>query len=110
MPRVWDPSPKDAISLAAFRWFANTIENCAIELYATERKSFKEVERVLRATLRELERIRVSHVIPEEENGCPDGYVLCHGICRPSCDDVEAVAAVNAERRSSKGEKSSKKR
>ena len=52
--RHWDPSPEDGISLAALRWFANTIENFAIELYATDRRSFTQVENVLRNTLKEL--------------------------------------------------------
>jgi hypothetical protein len=37
MPRRWEPSAEDGMSLAAVRWFANSIEIFAFELYATER-------------------------------------------------------------------------
>ena len=30
--RKWEPSPYDTTAIAAFRWFANTIENDALEL------------------------------------------------------------------------------
>lgn len=104
MSTEWNPSSNDAMSLAAFRWFANTIETFAIELYATDRDSFKAVEGVLRSTLKELQRIKVKPVVPEDDHGCPDGYVLCHGICQPSCDDLLGEAAI-AERQPPKGGK-----
>jgi hypothetical protein len=87
------------MSLAAVRWLANSIENLGIELYATDRESFPEIERVLRSTLEELRGIRVQFAVSEEENGCPDGYVLCHGICAPSCDDFDASAEAGPEAR-----------
>jgi len=93
MPRTWKPSPDDAMSLAALRWMANTIENFAIELYATDRESFSEVEEVLRNTLKELKRTKRSFAVSPGENGCPDGWILCHGICVPSCEEL-ALAAV----------------
>ena len=92
--RKWDPSPNDATSIAAFRWFANQIENQALELYATDRKHFVTVEQVLRRTLRELAEIRKTAFIPQEENGCPNGWELCEdGICKPSCDGIESEAS-----------------
>jgi hypothetical protein len=89
--RKWEPSSNDATAFAAFRWFANTIENDALELYATDRRHFPEIERVLRETLKELKRVRESSALRsgEEEGGCPDGWVLCDGICKPSCDGIE---------------------
>ena len=96
MPTTWKPYPEDAISLAAFRWLANTIENFAIELYATDRGSFEEVEGVLRNTLKELQHTRRRFAVSPGENGCPDGYVLCHGICAPSCDELALASAVKA--------------
>ena len=47
-PREWKPSPKDATSFAAFRWFANAIENESLELYATSRETYEHIEAVLR--------------------------------------------------------------
>jgi hypothetical protein len=85
MTRQWEPSPKDAMSLAAFRWLANTIENFAIEAYATDRQSFEAVEAVLRDTLK---RVRQSYTVSAEDS-CPDGYVLCHGVCAPSCEEMD---------------------
>ena len=97
MPRRWEPSAEDGMSLAAFRWFANTIENFAIELYATDRMSYPEIEGVLRNTLKELKRTRKAFMVSEEENGCPDGYVLCNGVCAPSCDfEAGEVTAASA--------------
>ena len=100
MPRRWEPSAEDGMSLAAFRWFANTIENFAIELYATDRRSYPEIEGVLRNTLEELKRTRQAFMVSEEENGCPDGYVLCNGVCAPSCDfEAGEVTAASATSR-----------
>ena len=85
------------MSLAAVRWLANSIENLGIELYATDRESFPDIERVLRGTLDELRAVRAQFAVSEEENGCPEGYVLCHGICAPSCDDLEAEAQPSSQ-------------
>ena len=86
----WEPSSNDATAFAAFRWFANTIENDSLELYATDRRHFPEIERVLRDTLKELKRVRESGLRAGDEGGCPDGWVLCDGICKPSCDGIES--------------------
>lgn len=90
--RKWEPSPNDAISLAAFRWFANALENGAVELYATNRESYHHIEHVMRHALEDLARVRVQFKVPAEENGCPDGYVLCNGVCAPSCEGIDEAA------------------
>lgn len=84
--RTWEPSSNDAMSLAAFRWFANTLENVAIEVYATKRESFDQIENVLRHALEDMGRLKKQYQVSQEENGCPDGYVLCNGVCAPVCD------------------------
>ena len=38
--RTWEPSSNDAMSLAAFRWFANTLENVAIEAVRDQARKF----------------------------------------------------------------------
>ena len=91
--RNWEPSPNDATNIAAFRWFANTIENEALELYTTDQAHFARIEAVLRNTLKDLYYIREKAFRAMEENGCPDGWVLCDGICKPSCDGLEAEAS-----------------
>ena len=91
--KKWEPSPNDATAFAAFRWFANAIENDSLELYATNPRHFPEIERLLRDTLKALKRLGQTALIPDGENGCPDGWVLCDGICKPSCDNIESQAA-----------------
>jgi hypothetical protein len=90
-PREWTPSPKDATSFAAFRWFANAIENESMELYATSRETYEHIESVLRNTMKELAELRVKFALGADENGCPDGWILCNGVCAPSCDNLEAA-------------------
>lgn len=83
----WTPSPDDALSLAAIRWFACVIETYSIELYATNPSTYKQTEKILRETLRklELQRLKAGQGLTEED--CPPGYRMCQdGICRPSCD------------------------
>ena len=110
MPRRWEPSAEDGMSLAAFRWFANTIENFAIELYATDRRSYEDVEMVLRNTLKELRSVRKGF-ISDDDDSCPDGYVLCHGVCSPSCDvEVGDLSAKESARAKGKGKDKGKKR
>ena len=93
----WDYSPKDATRLAAIRWFANSIENLSIVLYATSPDTFANTERILKQCLNEL-------LVQRQQFGngdidCPDGYVPCRGLCMPSCD-TDAFAS--AERASKK--------
>ena len=92
MLRGSKPSPNDATSFAALRWFANTIENESMELYATDRETYERIEHVLRSTLRSLAALRIKLARPPDD-GCPDGWVLCNGVCKPSCDDLELAAA-----------------
>ena len=87
----WKPSPKDPTSFAAFRWFANAIENDALELYITDRSTYEEIEHILRSTLRQLAHLRMKEALPPGDNECPDGWVLCNGICAPSCETIGAA-------------------
>jgi len=111
MPRSWEPSAEDGMSLAAFRWFANTIENFAIELYATDRRSYEDVETVLRNTLKELRSVRRGFTLSNDDDSCPDGYVLCHGVCSPSCEvEVGDLSAKESVRGKGKWKDKGKKR
>jgi hypothetical protein len=96
--RKWVPQPNDVTNIAAFRWFANQIENEALELYATDQAHFARLEDVLRNTLKEIGYIRENAFIPQDENGCPDGWILCDGICRPSCDGIESESSGRPKR------------
>ena len=88
--RKWEPSSNDATAFAAFRWFANMLENEALELYNTDRRHFEQIERVLRYALRQMSDLKKKAIVSEEEDGCPDGWVLCDGVCKPSCDNIES--------------------
>ena len=88
--RNWEPSAADATAIAAFRWFANALENEALELYLTDRKHFEHIEYVFRQALKQIGDTRQKSLIPDDENGCPDGWVLCDGICKPVCDAIES--------------------
>ncbi len=84
-PHNWQYSPKDATSLAAIRWYANMIEAFSIELYASSPETFHQSEHVLKTCLESLalEKQRVRNI---EVDDCPDGYDLCQGICKPTCN------------------------
>ena len=92
--RKWNPSMNDATSLAAFRWLANTLENEAMALYVTHPDKFAEIEDVLRRALHGLHGLKTTHYVAMEENGCPDGWVLCDGVCQPSCDTISEESNV----------------
>ena len=91
--RIWEPSSKDATAIAAFRWFANALENEALEVYMTDRRHFERIEHVLRRAVKELSNIRQNAMVAEDENGCPDGWLLCDGVCKPTCDGIESNAS-----------------
>lgn len=110
MPGRWEPSPEDTMSLAAFRWFANSIENFAIELYATDRGSFEEIERILRGTLAGLKDVRTQIKLSEDDSACPDGFVMCHGMCAPSCETGPEAASASPGRPAGKDKRKGKKR
>lgn len=82
----WAPSPDDAMSLAAIRWFACVIETYSIELYATNPSTYKHTEKILRDAVRKLglQRLKVGAGLTEDD--CPPGYRMCDGICKPSCE------------------------
>jgi hypothetical protein len=87
----WSPSPNDAMSLAAIRWFACNLESLAIDIYATDRTKFKEIETALNTALRAISGINVNRPIGAED--CPEGYALCNGLCRPACLEDATVTA-----------------
>ena len=87
----WQAAPNDAIRLAALRWFALTIEKWAIELYATDATTYPKMVKALRHALNDLRDIRDD--ARQDEDDCPEGYVLCDdGVCAPSCDRLTEPA------------------
>ena len=85
---LWVPEPDDAIRLAALRWFALEMEKISIEIYATDKRKFALMERVLRGTIAKLNFVRENlQALSDDE--CPDGYIRCKdGTCAPSCDGI----------------------
>ena len=84
----WQAAPNDAIRLAALRWFALTLEQRAIELYATNASTYKEMEHVLRKALHHLDHLREEFALGADDE-CPEGYIPCeNGVCKPSCDGL----------------------
>ena len=85
--RVWQAQPDDAIRLAALRWLAISIERLTIEIYATDKAQFEDMEDVLRKTLKRLGKL--SQEVVRDEGDCPIGYELCKdGLCAPMCDGM----------------------
>ena len=79
----WQAAPNDAIRLAALRWFALTIEQTCIEIYATDTNSYHVMEEELRHVVRKLQKHRAKLTLGNDT--CPDGYVLCGETCAPMC-------------------------
>ena len=85
--RMWQAEPDDAIRLAALRWFALSIERLAIEIYASDKTQYGELEQVLRRALKHMGNLVTRDVGEEDEDSCPIGYELCRdGLCAPMCD------------------------
>lgn len=91
----WQARPNDAIRLAALRWFALELERIAIQIYATDRSRFSDMEGVLRSTLKQMARIHAGVSVSDDED-CPEGYIRCKdNTCAPSCDGV--ITAANSD-------------
>lgn len=82
----------DAERLAALRWLAMKIEQIAIEVFVTDRGKFSQIEDSLRDEVQLLKQIG-RPLKPHDDDDCPDGYVLCRGLCAPMCDGMNQAAA-----------------
>lgn len=75
-----------AMTLAAIRWYAMSIEKYAMDLYITDRAQYPAVKAVLDTTLASLEELRTQLTsIQSEAAGCPPGFKNCNGVCLPDC-------------------------
>ena len=82
----WVADPKDAINLAALHWYALTIDRLCIELYATNRKAFPELEKLLQSQVKALYAFSKDVGLTDDDR-CPGGYMMCpDGLCAPACD------------------------
>lgn len=82
----WKPAPANAIQLAALHWYALTIEQMAIEAYATNPGKFAALDQYLRGVLKDMRRIADQTI---DDGDCPDGWIRCSdGLCSPACLDA----------------------
>lgn len=73
-----------AMTLAAIRWYAMSIEKYATDVYITDRGKYPEVQQALSGALASLEQLR-SQLSAVDASGCPPGFKNCSGICLPEC-------------------------
>ena len=86
--QIWQAEPDDAIRLAALRWFALQIERLGIEIYATDKSRYAEIEKILRTALSRMAGTK-KDLSQDEESECPEGFILCKdGFCAPMCDGI----------------------
>ena len=90
----------DAQRLAAIRWLAMKIEQVSIEVLVTDRDKFNAIEESLRDEVNRLKQLARPEP-PVAGEDCPEGYVLCDGLCAPMCDSNNTAKA-SASRRSAK--------
>jgi hypothetical protein len=74
-----------AMTLAAIRWYAMSIEKYAMDLYITNREQYPAVKAILDNALESLEQVRSQQSVMAEDAGCPPGFKNCGGICLPDC-------------------------
>ena len=74
-----------AMTLAAIRWYAMTIERMSTEIYITNPSNYPQVKNALDAAVSALEKIRVGTTTAALGGGCPPGYQDCDGVCLPKC-------------------------
>lgn len=74
-----------AMTLAAIRWYAMTIERMSTEIYITNPSNYPQVKDALNAAVSALEKIRVSATTESLSGVCPPGFQDCDGVCMPKC-------------------------
>jgi hypothetical protein len=91
---TWKARPADAIDLATLRWYAVTMEKLAIEIYATDRSRFADLDQLLRGQLGQLSRFGAgASAAVTLDDDCPNGWFLCKdGLCAPACNELAFAA------------------
>lgn len=83
--QAWEPSPLDAINLAAIRYYAIEIEQLSISVYASDRNKtlFPKLEQLLAKTVKDIQTLGKT-TSARSGDDCADGYILCDdGLCHP---------------------------
>lgn len=87
--QIWQAEPDDAIRLAALRWFALQIERLSIEIYASDKNRYFELEKIFRTALTRMSGTKKSLSQKSDDSECPEGFILCkNGLCAPMCDGI----------------------
>ena len=86
----FEPEVTDAYKLAAIQWWTATITRAALELYATDRRQYDRMARVLLDATRALEALsgekkllRADTVACQADPDCPPGWICDQGTCVP---------------------------
>ena len=76
-----------AMTLAAIRWYALSIEKLSADLYVTNPANFPQVQQALNSALSALEALRAprTNALRATGEGCPPGFKDCDGVCMPKC-------------------------
>ena len=74
-----------ALTLAAIRWYAMSIEKLAQDLYITQPSMYPSVQAALDKAMADLEALRKQLTSQASGGGCPPGYKNCDGVCLPTC-------------------------
>lgn len=84
MSKWTEQNDQPALTLAAIRWYAMSIEKLAQDLYVTRPSMYPSVQAALDKAMANLEALRTP-LTSQAEGGCPPGYEYCGGICLPAC-------------------------
>ena len=80
-----EETDRPALTLAAIRWYAMSIEKLAQDLYVTRPSIYPSVQAALDKAMADLEALRGQLTSEAAGGGCPPGYKDCGGFCLPSC-------------------------
>lgn len=74
----------DALNIAAIHLLATQLEQVATEVYVTNPARMKDVLAMMRADVEALRGLAPKTMSDNDEE-CPDGWILCDGLCMPMC-------------------------
>ena len=80
-----EENDQPALTLAAIRWYAMSIEKLAQDLYVTQPSLYPSVQAALDKAMADLEALRKQLTSQALGGGCPPGYKDCGGFCLPAC-------------------------
>jgi len=80
-----EANDQPALTLAAIRWYAMSIEKLAQDLYVTQASTYPSVQATLDKAVADLEGLRKQLTGQALSGGCPPGYKNCDGFCLPVC-------------------------